>query len=59
MNDHELAKLEAASRLHRERFARYRAQHRTTKPRLRELERAQNLADCRLLHARRSAAHLN
>ena len=59
MNDRELAELEAASRHHRARFARYRAQRRTTPTRFRELERAQSLADCRLLHARRSSAHLN
>ena len=63
MTDHELAALEADARFHRERLALYRARRHSSRPtsegRYRELEHASRLAEGRLLHARRRAAHLN
>jgi len=60
---HDLAALEADARFHRERLALYRARRYSSRPtseaRYQELERAAKLASGRLLHARRSAAHLN
>jgi|1186.fasta_scaffold228973_3 hypothetical protein len=58
-----LAVLEAEARFHRERLALYRARRYagrpTTEARFRELERASDVANGRLLLARRPAAHLN
>jgi len=58
-----LALLEADARFHRERLALYRARRYAGRPtseaRFRELARAANVANGRLLLARRTAAHLN
>jgi hypothetical protein len=58
-----LALLEAEARFHRERLALYRARRcagrSTREARFRELERAADVANGRLLLARRTAAHLN
>jgi hypothetical protein len=58
-----LALLEAEARFHRERLALYRARRYagrlTSEARFRELERASNIANGRLLLARRTEAHLN
>jgi hypothetical protein len=58
-----LALIEAEARFHRERLALYRARRYggrpTSEPRYRELERAAQRANGRLLLARREAAHLN
>ena len=55
--------LEAEARFHRERLALYRARRYSGRPtneeRFRELERASDQANGRLLLARRSAAHMN
>ena len=58
-----LSLLEAEARFHRERLAVYRARRYSGRPtsetRFRELVRASDVANGRLLLARRSAAHLN
>jgi hypothetical protein len=58
-----VALLEAEARFHRERLALYRARRYAGRPtseaRFRELERAADVANGRLLLARRTAAHLN
>ncbi len=58
-----LARLEAEARFHRERLALYRERRHAGRPtrdaRFRELERAADVANGRLLLARRAAAHLN
>jgi hypothetical protein len=58
-----VALLEAQARFHREQLALYRdrrdAGRPTSEAHLRELVRASNIANGRLLLARRSAAHLN
>lgn len=58
-----LVLLEAEARFHRERLALYRARRYAGRPtsegRFRELKRAADLANGRLLLARRTAAHLN
>jgi hypothetical protein len=58
-----LALLEAEARFHRERLALYRARRYAGRPtseaRFRDLERASDIANGRLLLARRTAAHLN
>lgn len=58
-----IALLEAEARFHRERLALYRARRYSGKPtseaRFRELVRAADIANGRLLLARRSAAALN
>ena len=63
MTGTELAALEADARFHRERLALYRARRysrrASSEARFQELERAAKLAEGRLLHARRRAAHLN
>lgn len=63
MTEPNIALLEAEARFHRERFALYRAKRYsgrlTSEARFRELERASNAANGRLLLARRTAAHLN
>jgi hypothetical protein len=63
VTDSDLALLEAEARFHRERLALYRARRYGGRPsseaRFRELERASQVADGRLLLARRASAHLN
>lgn len=58
-----LALLQAEARFHRERLALYRARRYAGRPtseaRFRELERAADVANGRLLLARRATAHLN
>jgi len=58
-----VALLEADARFHRERLALYRARRYAGRPtsetRFRQLERAAEVANGRLLLARRTAAHLN
>ena len=63
MTPSEIALLEADARFHRERLALYRARRYAGRPtseaRFRELVRAADVANGRLLLARRGAAHLN
>lgn len=63
MDPSSLTLLEADARFHRERLALYRARRYSGRPtseaRYRELSRASDLANGRLLLARRTAAHLN
>jgi len=63
MSASDLTLLEADARFHRERLALYRARRYggrpTSETRFRELERAADLANGRLLLARRAAAPLN
>jgi hypothetical protein len=59
----DVARLEAEARFHGKRFASYRARRSggrpTSETRFQELERAFQVANGRLLLARRAAAHLN
>ena len=63
MTGSDVTLLEAEARFHRERLALYRARRYAGRPtsetRFRELVRAVDVANGRLLLARRSAAHLN
>jgi hypothetical protein len=63
MNPSNVALLETEARFHRERLALYRARRYAGRPtsdaRFRELCRASERANGRLLLARRAAAHLN
>ena len=63
MNPSSLAVLQAEARFHRERLALYRARRYAGRPtseaRFRELERASDVANGRLLLAQRATAHLN